>query len=229
MTSSLTLPILYSFRRCPYAMRARLSIAYAQVNVELREVVLRDKPPSLLAYSAKATVPVLVLSEKSSEQKVIDESLDIIYWALSKNDPSHWLEKLPVTQLSEAKELISENDGSFKACLDRYKYADRYPEKTEVEYREEAETFLKKLDERLKNKKYLITNKVCFADVAIFPFIRQFAFVDKAWFDKTPYKNLQAWLSQWLDSELFESVMKKYPAWRDGDQPVLFPGDTSRS
>jgi glutathione S-transferase len=224
MTALFTPPVLYSFRRCPYAMRARLSIAYAQVDVELREVVLRDKPESLRAYSAKATVPVLVLSQ----QHVIDESLDIIYWALSKNDPFNWLSGLSPEQQNEAKQLIAENDSTFKVCLDRYKYADRYPEKTVVEYRDEGEAFLAKLDSRCATSKYLLTDNISFADVAIFPFIRQFAFVDKVWFDQTPYGHLQAWLAQWLQSELFESVMRKYPMWVEGDQPTLFPDHISQ-
>ena len=214
-------PLLYSFRRCPYAIRARLAIVYSGIPVELREVVLRDKPASLRAYSAKATVPVLVLSE----QQVIDESLDIIDFCLSLNDPAGWLSDLSRSQQLEARALIKENDGFFKDHLDRYKYPDRQSdtENNGSDDRDLAMIFLAKLDQRLGKSAYLMGEKSSIADIAIFPFVRQFAFVDKSWFDQTALQYLKRWLEQWLQSPLFEQVMKKYPAWMSGDELTVFP------
>jgi glutathione S-transferase len=205
----LTLPILYSFRRCPYAMRARMAIAYSGVDVQLREVILSNKPKSMLAYSPKATVPVLVLPD----QTVIDESRDVIHWALSINDPDNWLPD--ENALTMAEQLIDENDVSFKQTLDKYKYHVRHPQQSAEVYRAEGEVFLKTLDVRLHETKYLLNSKISMADVAIFPFVRQFAHVDKGWFDHTPYVKLQAWLEGFLQSDLFASVMRKHPVWED--------------
>ncbi len=207
-------PILYSFRRCPYAIRARLAIAKAEVTVELREVILRAKPTQLLNLSSKGTVPVLQL--KSG--KVIDESIDIMYWALSYHDPENWLNN---SSSEEINHLVQWNDGRFKYFLDRYKYADRYPENTETYYREKAEDFLSELEKRLSKHAYLCSEKCSLADIAIFPFIRQLAAVDTAWFQLSGYKNLKHWLNQQLDSSLFVSVMDKYPAW-EPNQTALF-------
>lgn len=199
-------PILYSFRRCPYAIRARLAIAKAGMAIELREVVLRNKPQQLLDISAKGTVPVLQLPNG----KVIDESIDIMYWALSYHDPEHWLEN---AASDDIKYLVKWNDGKFKYFLDRYKYADRYPENTEIYYREKAEDFLFELEKRLSKHLFLGSDYCSLADIAIFPFIRQFAAVDSNWFQASNYKNLRYWLKQQLDSPLFISVMDKLPAW----------------
>ena len=212
-------PTLYSFRRCPYAMRARLALAASGIKTELREVVLKDKPEALVAISPKATVPVL----QTETGRVIDESIDIMRWALDKRDPLNWYESLTARQQQETDALIKENDGDFKASLDRYKYADRYPEHTEQFYREQGEQFLHKLEQRLQENGYLITAKQTMADMAILPFVRQFASVDKAWFDSAPYPFVQKWLSQFLDSDLFQSVMTKYPQWHEGDAVTLFP------
>lgn len=202
------LPILYSFRRCPYAIRTRMSLDYAGVLVELREVLLKDKPSSLLAASAKGTVPVLVLPNG----KVLDESYEIMRWALMQGDPDcWWLE----AQESKINELIQWNDGKFKTHLDHYKYADRFPEHSMEYYRSQAESFLNILEQKLSVKKYLLGKSMSLADVAIFPFIRQFAFVDKAWFDQTSYRNLQRWLATFLASNVFLTVMEKYPVWHD--------------
>lgn len=206
------LPILYSFRRCPYAIRARMAIRYAGLNVQLREVVLRNKPTSMLEYSAKGTVPVLVLNGKD----VIDESRDVMGWALAQSDPEHWLS-------DQNTALIDENDFVFKKHLDRYKYAVRFPEQPMSFYRSQAEEFLIKLEGFLEENKFLCSDQVSFTDVAIFPFIRQFAFVDKDWFDQTSYSKLQNWLVYFLESDLFLQVMKKYPAWQEGDDIVVFP------
>ena len=201
-------PILYSFRRCPYAIRARMALNYAAIDLELREILLRDKPRSMLRASAKGTVPVLVLPNG----KVIDESADVMHWALEHNDPDRWRRDV---LSARTQTLIDENDKVFKPQLDRYKYADRHPEHPRSYYRIEAERFLLQLEQNLKLNRCLLDDQITFADVAIFPFIRQFALVDKPWFDQAPYPKLQAWLQSFLDSVLFLNVMKKHPVWRE--------------
>ena len=212
------LPILYSFRRCPFAIRARLALCYTETKVELREVVLRDKPNEMLEASPKGTVPVMVLPDG----QVLEESKDIMLWALNRTDLDGWLGENKCW-LSETEAMIEENDFSFKPCLDKYKYADRYPEHAVEYYREQAEVFLSKLDKKLTKYAYLLGDRISLADISVFPFIRQFAFVDKAWFDQSPYPKLQQWLEALLDSQLFNSVMNKYPAWQKGDVSILFP------
>lgn len=200
-------PILYSFRRCPYAMRARLAIKSSGIRVQLREIVLRNKPSEMLAVSPKGTVPVLTMPDN----KVIDESLDIMLWALEQNDPNNWLAGNPVAEATCA--LIHENDYVFKKWLDKYKYYDRYPEYPQAYYRTKGEAFLEKLELRLHSTQYLTNENIGFSDVAIFPFIRQFANTDKEWFYSTNYYQLQKWLSSLVESELFNSIMKKYAPW----------------
>ncbi|WP_017222907.1 glutathione S-transferase [Moritella dasanensis] len=208
----------YSFRRCPYAMRARLAICYSQVEVELREVVLKDKPISLLAYSPKGTVPVLVTQNK----KVIDESRDIMHWALTQNDSNDWCRQNQPNLQKQISSLIDENDNEFKAILDKYKYADRHPEFTEAQYREQGSHFLTQLELLLRLHNNLISEDVSLADMAIFPFIRQFASVDKVWFEQSPYPKLRAWLARHTSSTLFTDIMYKYPQWSAGDKAVYF-------
>lgn len=205
--------ILYSFRRCPYAMRARLAVAISGIQMELREVVLRDKPPSLLEVSPKATVPVLI----TAKGNVIDESIDIMIWALQQSDPNGWLSHLTAEQKELSQQLIRNNDGDFKTYLDRYKYADRYPQHPQHYYRQQAEKTLVDLEHRLKSHGCLISNQLSIADYAILPFIRQLAFVDKAWFDSSPYPLLRKWLQDFLNSSLFEMIMIKYPKWQEHD------------
>ena len=200
------IPILYSFRRCPYAIRARMALNYASVTVELREVLLSDKPRSMLLASSKGTVPVLILPDS----RVIDESADLMRWALSQRDPEHWWRN---DLEAGTHSLVKENDFVFKKHLDQYKYADRYPQQTQSFYRTEAEMFLRQLEQKLALKRYLMDDQLTFSDVAIFPFVRQFAYVDKAWFDSAPYPKLQAWLQSFLDSDLFSGAMTKYPRW----------------
>lgn len=207
--------ILYSFRRCPYAMRARMALRYSDCRVELREVELKHKPAALLDISAKATVPVLLCHDG----QVIDESMDIMYWALQQNDPDHWLQ---AQHQSEMAELIEHNDTVFKHHLDHYKYADRHPEFSQLEYRQQGELFLQQLEQRLGQQAYLISDRISLADVAIFPFIRQFAHVDIRWFEQAPYPQLRNWLYQWMDSTLFQSVMQKTTPWQTGDTPLIF-------
>lgn len=205
--------ILYSFRRCPYAMRARLAIAASGVEVELREVLLRDKAPEFLAASPSATVPCL-----KSDENVLDESLDIMYWALSKSDPEQWLD-MP----SEAKALIEEADGPFKQALDRTKYTTRYAGVDTEDERSKAHAFLWRLNQQIGDKPYLYGANPTLADMAILPFVRQFAFIDKPRFDAEGWENLSGWLERFLTSSRFEAIMNKYPVWVAGDAPTLFP------
>lgn len=191
---------LYSFRRCPYAMRARMALRYCGVPVEIIEVSLKAKPAEMLAISPKGTVPVL-----DANGRVIDESLEIMRWALAQNDPQDWL----LGGDARIAELIEANDQVFKGHLNRYKYAERYPEQPMEVYRAEGEMFLRRLEELLEGRDYLLTDHPSLADVALLPSVRQFANVDREWFAQTPYVRLQAWLQRFLESELFTSIMKK--------------------
>lgn len=202
------LPILYTFRRCPYAIRARLSIAVSGVSVEYREVALRNKPQAMLLISPKGTVPILQLVDG----RVIDQSLDIMLWSLALNDPQQWLQGEKLLPQA-AKALIDTNDGPFKFWLDRYKYADRYPEQPAEYYRRQAEEFLRNLERLLEEQKYLLGARLSIADMAIFPFIRQFVAVDKMWFAASDYVRLHRWLDELLRSDLFAEVMVKREAW----------------
>lgn len=191
---------LYSFRRCPYAMRARMALRYSGVPVEIVEVSLKAKPAEMLAISPKGTVPVL-----DAGGQVIDESLEIMRWALAQNDPDDWL----LGGDSRIAELIEANDQVFKVHLNRYKYAERYPEQPMEVYRAEGALFLQKLDELLEGRDYLLAGHPSLADIALLPFVRQFAHVDRDWFAATPYERLQAWLQRFLESDLFTAIMKK--------------------
>ncbi|MCC9623119.1 glutathione S-transferase [Thalassospira sp. MA62] len=211
------LPILYSFRRCPYAMRARMSLLAAEIDVELREVVLRDKPQSMIDVSPKATVPVLILPDGT----VIDESLEIMVWALVENDPNQWLSPESGT-LEDMLALISQNDGPFKHHLDRYKYHNRFEDADPIEHRRDAEKILNRLDGRLAVGAYLFGSRPALADFAIAPFIRQFANTDRDAFDAMPFVHVQRWLDDFLKSSFFERAMTKYDQWHDGDTPIIF-------
>ena len=216
-------PILYSFRRCPYAMRARMAIAAAGIECRLREVVLRDKPAEMLEVSPKGTVPVVV----APDGRVIEESLDVIDWALVQNDAEGWRQPEQGTQ-DEMRALITECDGSFKRALDRYKYPNRYPEEAVV--REEQRTlglsFLEALNQRLLGHQNLFGDRISLADIAIFPFIRQFANTDREWFDALDLKPLQVWLERHLESDLFKRIMPKFKQWKTGDAEPPFPQKT---
>jgi len=207
--------ILYSFRRCPFAIRARLAISYAQQQLMLREVDLKAKPQQMLALSPQGTVPVLQLGNS----EVLDESLDIMVWALEANDPDGWLQG----NLTEMLSLIDKNDFEFKGWLDKYKYADRYPSYPACYYRTMAEEFLMILENRLNSSCYLLSEKISLADMAIFPFIRQFAAVDKDYFQQSPYPCLKIWLNNFNDSALFKSVMNSYPIWLESTTEITFP------
>lgn len=203
--------VLYSFRRCPYAMRGRMGIYAAGLTYEHREVLLRDKPQAMLDASPKGTVPVFICADGT----IIEESLDLLFWALEHNDPQGWL----TCDIDSARALIATNDGPFKHHLDRYKYASRYKHDakrgdTDFEHRQQAETHLKPLEAALRQAPYLLGEKQSVADIAIFPFIRQFANTDIEWWQMSPYPELRDWLERHVTSSLFEAVMKKHPQWR---------------
>ncbi|MGP9680271.1 glutathione S-transferase [Halomonas sp. AOP27-A1-41] len=214
MTSSLHR--LYSFRRCPYAMRARLGLLFAELPVELREITLKNKPAQMLAISPKGTVPVLQLFAGT----VIEESREIMVWALEQQDPQGLLDAKVRTQ---ANALIEQNDNEFKHWLDRYKYADRHLEMTQAEYRQRGEAFLQVLEEKLTQKPYLLGDDATIADIGIMPFIRQFAHVDRDVFYSLPYPHLQRWLQHWLEHAFFLQAMTKFHPWQEGDDVVVFP------
>jgi glutathione S-transferase len=188
-------------------MRARMALSYAGISVEIREISLKDKPAHMLQLSAKGTVPVLVLANG----QVIDQSLEIMQWALQQRDVDGWLSADP----QHAALLIAENDGSFKQNLDRYKYAIRFPEHAAEDYRQQGALFLAKLELQLQQTSFLLSNKISLADIAIFPFIRQFAAVDSDWFESSDYIKLKTWLQHMVESELFQGVMVKYPTYTD--------------
>ncbi|WP_338466147.1 glutathione S-transferase [Novosphingobium sp. ZN18A2] len=203
-------PVLYSFRRCPYAMRARLALAASGARCELREVKLSAKPKAMLDASPKGTVPVLVLPDG----QVIDESLDIMRWALAKRDPEGWLAR-------DDAALISTNDGPFKHDLDRYKYPERH--RTDpLGFRARGLEFLREIDGRLAVACQLCGPERGLADAAIMPFVRQFAAVDREWFDTLPLPHLKAWLAGHLASELFDAIMMRVKPWSPGDPLTVF-------
>ncbi|MDD2833653.1 MAG: glutathione S-transferase [Methylotenera sp.] len=199
--SGLSQPLLYSYRRCPYAMRARMALKYAGIATKIYEISLKDKPAHLLQVSPKGTVPVLVLPEG----KVIDQSLEIMHWALHQQDQDGWLNADHV--LTQA--LIAENDGSLKQALDKYKYAIRFPEHPAEVYKRQGELFLQKLESLLNISDFLLKDQPVLADIAIFPFVRQFTAVDSVWFESSEYLKLKAWLKRLVSSELFKQVMEK--------------------
>jgi glutathione S-transferase len=206
MSDEMTKPILYSFRRCPYAMRARMSLLESGVEVELREVILRDRPEHMMDISPKGTVPVLLLPDGA----VIEESLDIMLWSLDES----WL-------AGDWKELIDVNDGDFKHHLDRYKYNNRYENVlSSEEHREHALSILKTYDERLSNQAYLCGDSISLADLALSPFVRQFANTDRGWFDQLPLLHLHDWLIGILEGDLFKSCMVKHKQWQNGQVPI---------
>lgn len=251
----MSLPVLYSFRRCPYAMRARLAIAASNQRCQLREVVLRDKPQALIEASPKATVPVVVLPDG----QVLEESLDIMLWALRKNDPDDWL-KPEQGNLADMLVLVDDCDRQFKRHLDRYKYPQRFADEPapplagddvvelgsspsgpdpalekgvadgdavhrarSLMHRTAGAQWLLGLELRLREHAYLFGGRPALADMAIAPFVRQFAHVDKQWFDAQPWVSLRAWLEAWMASDIFTGVMSKYPKWTPESDPQVFP------
>jgi glutathione S-transferase len=188
-------------------MRARMALKYTGIAVETREIALKDKPKSMLQVSPKGTVPVLVLADGT----VLEESLDIMRWALQQADKDDWLD----VDSECLQALIAENDGSFKQALDKYKYAIRFPEQPAESYRSQGELFLQKLEALLNQHRCLLKDRISQADIAIFPFIRQFAAVDAAWFETASYPKLKGWLNEMVQSALFVSIMEKQPTYQD--------------
>jgi glutathione S-transferase len=188
-------------------MRARMALKYAAIDFEIREISLRDKPQSMLKLSPKGTVPVLVLNDGT----VLEQSLDIMHWALHQKDDEGWLK----VNTKYTESLIAENDGSFKQALDQYKYAIRFPEQPAETYRSNGEAFLRKLESMLQQSEHLFGDLRSLGDIAIFPFIRQFASVDADWFESAPYPKLRAWLESLITSTLFLSIMDKQPTYLD--------------
>lgn len=202
-------PILYSFRRCPYAMRARMALVVSGIECELREVKLSVKPQAMLDASPKGTVPVLL----TDNGEVVDESVALMRWALSRNDPESWLER-------DDAALVARNDRTFKHALDRYKYPNRYGDCDPIPHREAGQAVLQDLDARLSEHGQLCGERRGFADIAIFPFIRQFANHDRGWFDTLQLPHLQQWLAGHLNSELFKIAMQREKPWKPGDTPI---------
>ncbi len=210
-------PILYSFRRCPYAMRARLALAVSRTRYEHREVILSAKPVAMLSISPKGTVPVLELPDGT----VIEESLEIMRWALAIRDPEAWLAR-------DDAALIAINDNGFKRDLDRYKYPERYGVDPVV-HRTGGSAFLREVEGRLGTGGQLGGSVRGLADAAIMPFIRQFAAVDRQWFDAQPLPFLKTWLAQHIASDLFNTIMLRVAPWSEGDPPFIVMNDKSDS
>ena len=206
------MPILYSYRRCPYAMRARMALKYSGIQYEHREIILRDKPKSMLLLSPKATVPVFCVDDL-----VIDQSLDIMRWALDQSDPDGW----KTVNEQAAQSWIEKNDGPFKKRLDQYKYPNRYPELDQGEVLSEAlDLMLKPMEDALQSDQYLLGNRMTWVDIAIFPFIRQFSMVNPKSFEEMPFSNTKKWLHDHIQSDLFNAVMEKHPTWIDSDPEI---------
>lgn len=217
------LPVLYSFRRCPYAMRARYALAELGVSVYLREVLLKSKPQELLLLGGRSTVPQLIDLDGTR----YPESLDIIFWSLARACDTQKADELWPKDSQKRYRIMSwvaYNDHFFKHWLDRYKYADRHPECSEAYYRGRGEVFLSRLEKRLENRAFIGGDTRCLADIAIFPFIRQFAAVNPKWFDLSEYTNVKRWLAYFVNSDQFISVvMEKHPAWHAGQEDALYP------
>ena len=216
-------PVFWSFRRCPYAMRARLAVCSAGIEVELREILLRDKPDAFLRASPKATVPVVELGDGT----VLEESRDVMQWALAQNDPDAWLAVQHRDPQGTAI-FLDALDGPFKTHLDRYKYASRFDPKAALEHRGAGATMLADFDAKLGSQPSLSGEKNGLLDFAALPFVRQFRIADPTWFDAQPWPHLHHWLQAFLQSRQFASVMRKYAVWQEGGDGVTFPEITDR-
>ena len=213
-----TLPIIYSLRNCPYAMRARLAIFKAKQAVLLRDLVLSNKPAEMIAVSPKGTVPVLVLANGT----VIEESLAVMLWALQQTDPDDLLHGQKEGALPAMLLLINKFDNDFKTSLEAYKCAKRYQEDNVAQCRVVCEQYIKQLEQRLTEHRFLMSDKESLADIALVPFIRQFARVERQWYLQSPYPRVRRWLNSYLQSPVFTKVMAKHPLWLDNHNDVLF-------
>lgn len=212
------LPILYSLRRCPYAMRARLGLLQAKQTVMLRDIIMTNIPPEMLAVSPKGSVPVLVLDDSS----VIDESIDIMIWALKKNDPNNLLFSEQPDTLPAMLSLINRNDNEFVESLDKYKAAARYHDTDEPFYREQCERFIYHIEQCLADNDFLMGSHPGLADYALLPFVRKFSRIDRKWYLQASYPNIQRWLNTHYENPLYSKAMKKYPQWLDKHEIILF-------
>ncbi len=212
------LPILYSLRQCPYAMRARMGLLLADQTVMLRDIVMTNIPREMFAVSAKGTVPVLLFDDGS----VIDESLEIMIWALNKSDPNNLLSHLEENTFSDMIDLMRRNDSEFVEALNKYKAASRYHDVDEVYCRQHCELFIGDLEQRLMRYDFLMGAMPSLADYAVLPFIRQFSRVDRKWYLQAPYPKLQKWLEKHYQNPMFSKAMKKYPQWLDNKEPIVF-------
>jgi len=224
----MTLPILYSLQNCPYAMRARLAILSAGQTVMLRAITMANKPAHMLTMSAKGTVPVLILensadvnNKNEGKKHVIDESLDIMLWALNRNDPENLLYSQQADCLKEMLVIIEENDTQFKPMLEQYKRARRYHNDDEERCRQLCEPFVQQLEFRLTQHEFLMGSTPSMLDYALLPFIRQFSRVNRQLYLQGPYAHLQKWLNRHLQSRHFSKAMFKYPLWLDKHQEFI--------
>jgi glutathione S-transferase len=229
----MSLPILYSLRHCPFAMRARLAIFKSQLPVELRDVVLTNKPQAMLEASAKGTVPILVVSPT----QVIDESMDVMLWILGQSDPHNLLLNVAplrgidkqedtsyTSQLPDLLSFVNLYDQEFKARIEDYKCAKRYHEDNLLECRQACEVYVQDLEQRLSQHEYVFCQQETLADLAILPFIRQFAKVERQWYVQSPYVNVKRWLNHYLQSAMFNKIMAPNPIWEEGSKGVVFGG-----
>jgi glutathione S-transferase len=221
MNEITALPVLYSLRNCPYAMRARLAIYASGQQVQLRDLVLSNKPAEMLNLSPKGTVPVLV----TADNLVIDESLSIMQWAFSQTDPDDYLNKAAPNAMTDMLAVIARFDNEFKGHLEQYRCAKRYHEPSLIKDRQQCERYLADLESRLCLHPYLMSDTPSLTDLALMPFIRQFARVERQWYLQSPYPKLRQWLNHYLQSRMFSKVMAKYPMWLDSKEDVVF-GDS---
>jgi len=215
-------PILYSLQNCPYAMRARMGLLLAKQAVMLRPIVLKNKPKDMLMASPKGTVPVLVLDQNN----VIDESLDIMLWALHKNDPNNLLYNHKPSFLPIMMKIIDEHDNKFTKLLSQYKQAKRYHKASESDDRLQCEQFIISLEQRLNEHPFIMGIEPSLVDYTVLPFIRQFAKVDRKWYLQAPYPKLQQWLNNHLQSRIFSKAMAKHPLWLETNKDILFGGES---
>lgn len=220
------LPVLYSLRNCPYAMRARLAIFTSEQTVCLREVLLSQKPAQMLTASPKGTVPVLVLPSG----EVLEQSRDIMLWAFAQSDPNNYQLHQPLangkhSEAATVQQLMTQFDSEFIPRLEHYRSAKRYRDPKLLQYRTECEIYLQQLESRLAQHDFLFGGKACLVDLAIMPFIRQFARVERQWYLQSPYPEVRRWLDGYLQSAMFSKVMAQYPVWKEGANETLFGGD----
>jgi len=220
MNKNNNLPIIYSLRNCPFAMRARIAIYKSQQPVLLRDIVLKDKPQEMLVASPKGTVPVLITPNGT----VIEESFEVMLWALSMSDPDDLLFSGDDEMLASMQTLIYRFDNEFKRCLENYKCAKRYSETNVIECRQACEAYIAQLEQLLTAHQYLMADRESLADIALLPFIRQFARVERQWYLQAPYPHVRQWLNHYLQSKMFSKVMTKHQLWLPNRSDLLFGG-----